>query len=78
VPPARQDPKAIRDKLESKGAPLKCWVVSADSDIDGTEMELLEALTVCADNECGTLLSCVAGKLAFYSSADKAVRLLLY
>ena len=78
VPTAKQAPKALRDKLESKGAPLTCWVISADADLDGREMGLLKALTACAENECGTLISCLPGKLGFYSAADRAVRLLLF
>ena len=78
VPTAKQDPKILRDKLESKGAPLTCWVISADADIDGREMKLLEALEIIQGNDCGTLVSCLPGRLAFYSAADKAGRLLLF
>lgn len=61
--------------LKSKGAGLKCWVISEDAEIDGRELDLRAALEHVHGREIGTILSCVPGKLAYFESEDD--RLLL-
>lgn len=66
LPASQASDQAIEKLLKSKGAPEVCYVMSADSSLDGREMFLSEALfeTVCGDG--GTLISCIAGKLAYF------------
>jgi hypothetical protein len=52
--------------LRSKGAGRTCWVISSNPKIDGQEMDLESALENAVDNDCGTILSCIPGKLAYF------------
>jgi hypothetical protein len=54
--------------LKSKGAGLTCWAMSEDSEIDGRELDLREALEHVSGRQIGTILSCVPGKLAYFES----------
>jgi len=49
--------------------------MSEDSEIDGRELDLREALEHVSGRQIGTILSCVPGKLAYFESEDE--RLLL-
>jgi len=66
----------IRRLLTARGAGETCWAMSEDSEIDGRELDLREALEHISGRQIGTILSCVAGKLAYFESEDEA--LLLY
>ena len=61
--------------LKSKGAGLTCWVMSEDSEIDGRELDLRAALEHVNGRQIGTILSCVAGKLAYFESEDETLLL---
>lgn len=65
--PANQDSDpAIEALLRQKGAPDTCYVMSDNSDIDGREMPLTEALLKTVAMDSGTLISCIPGKLAYF------------
>lgn len=61
--------------LKSKGAGPTCWAMSEDSVIDGTELDLREALEHVRGRQIGTILSCVPGRLAYFESEDEALLL---
>jgi len=61
--------------LKSKGAGLTCWAMSEDSEIDGRELDLREALEHVSGRQIGTILSCVPGKLAYFEGEDEALLL---
>lgn len=61
--------------LKSKGAGLTCWAMSEDSEIDGRELDLREALEHVSGRQIGTILSCVPGKLAYFESEDETLLL---
>ena len=63
--------------LRSHGAPATCRVISDFRAIDGREMPLEDALREAEASRCGSLLCCVAGRLAFYIGEDGEQRLLL-
>jgi hypothetical protein len=65
----------IYRSLKSKGGGLTCWVISEDSEIDGREMDLREALEHVSGRQIGTILSCVSGKLAYFESEDETLLL---
>jgi hypothetical protein len=44
--------------------------MSEDSDLDGKELPLLEALKKVVGYQMGTFLSCVPGKLAYFEDED--------
>jgi hypothetical protein len=59
--------------LKSKGAGLTCWAMSEDSEIDGRELDLREALEHVSGRQIGTILSCVPGKLAYFEGEDETL-----
>jgi hypothetical protein len=56
--------------LTRKGAPPSCWVTSEDSDLDGKQIPLLEALKQVLGRQMGTFLSCIPGKLAYFEDEE--------
>jgi len=70
IPPRQQDPDQISSILLQKGAPRTCWVTSENSDLDGREITLLEALTKVIGYQMGTFLSCILGKLAYFEDEE--------
>jgi hypothetical protein len=61
--------------LKSKGAGLTCWAMSEDSEIDGRELDLREALEHVSGRQIGTILSCVPGRLAYFEGEDETLLL---
>jgi hypothetical protein len=59
--------------LRSKGASETCWVISEDASRDGTEVGLAEGLRATIGMGMGTILSCIAGKLAYFEDEDQQV-----
>jgi len=70
VPKVEHTAEQIAAFLTRKGATPSCWVTSEDSDLDGKEMPLLEALKKVVGYQMGTFLSCVPGKLAYFEDED--------
>lgn len=70
IPPRQQDPEQITSILSQKGAPRTCWVTSEDSNLDGKEMPLREALKKVIGYQMGTVLSCIPGKLAYFEDEE--------
>ena len=66
LPSNHQSAQAIEQLLKSKGAPATCYVMSADTSLDNREMSLCEALMETVGGAGGTLISCIAGKLAYF------------
>jgi hypothetical protein len=56
--------------LRSKGAPETCYAPSEDSELDGKEISLSEALKEVVGRGMGTFLSCLAGRLAYFEDED--------
>jgi hypothetical protein len=66
IPIDQQSAPSIEMLLRRKGAPDNCYVMSDNCKIDGQEMSLSGALLETVGMDAGTLISCVAGKLAFF------------
>lgn len=75
--PAEQNAESIERILRSKGAPDDCHLFSADSEFDGREMTLSDALAEVVDSGSGTFVSCVAGKLGYFEFEDMKERYIL-
>ena len=56
--------------LRKRGAPSTCYVLSANSDLDGQELPLSEALDAIVGMGDGAFVSCVPGRLGFYEYED--------
>ena len=49
-----------------KGAPETCYALSEDSDLDGKELPLVDALSEIVGACMGTFLSRIPGKLGYF------------
>jgi len=56
--------------LRGLGAPSVCYIVSSDSNLDGREMSLPDALTEVIGRGQGTFISCIPGKLAYFEGEE--------
>ncbi len=52
--------------LRERGAPSTCYVLAADSDLDGRELPVGEALEAIIGMSNGAFVSCIPGRLGFY------------
>ena len=67
----QQHPKEILTLLKAKHAPDLCWAISEDSELDGKEHPLSEALKSVVGYGMGTFLSCLPGRLAYFEDEDQ-------
>jgi hypothetical protein len=61
---------APRKLLVGKGAGIKCWVISENADLDGSEIDLEIALKETVGRQMGTFISCIPGKLDYFEDED--------
>lgn len=66
LPGAIQRPSELLRLLERNHAPPNCFVISEDPALDQREMPLRSAIEAVQGFGIGTLLSCIAGELAYY------------
>lgn len=52
--------------LKQKGAPEQAYIISDSKEIDGKTLPLADAIHGAAMGGWGTIISCIAGKLAYY------------
>ena len=71
IPPHQQHTAEIFQLLKSKGAPETCFALSEDSELDGRELSLSEALKEVVGRGMGTFLSCLPGRLAYFEDEDQ-------
>lgn len=62
--------RAVTATLRKLGAPPICFVVSANSNLDGREMPLGDALDAIVAKGDGAFVSCIPGRLGFYEYED--------
>jgi hypothetical protein len=67
---SQADASSVAATLRKLGAPPTCFVVSADSDLDGREMPLGDALNAIIAKGNGAFVSCIPGRLGFYEYED--------
>jgi hypothetical protein len=77
MPPNKPFPDQIAAILTKKGAPLSCWVTSENSDLDGREMPLIEALKETVGSQMGAFLTCIPGRLAYFEGEEMGDRWIL-
>jgi hypothetical protein len=70
IKPGEQNPPEVLRIVKSLGAPSSCYVMSSCNELDGREMDLLEALKDIIGRGQGTVVSCVPGKLAYFESEE--------
>jgi hypothetical protein len=69
-PPQRRASEILK-LLKLKGAPETCYALSEDSELDGKEIQLADALTSIVGRGMGTFLSCIPGKLGYFEDEDQ-------
>jgi len=60
----------VEAMLRKRGAPSTCYVLAANSDLDGREMPLGEALDAVIGMGDGAFVLCIPGRLGFYEYED--------
>ena len=71
IPGNQSGPSGIIELLKSRGAPETCFALSEDSELDGKEISLADALASIVGRGMGTFLSCIPGKLAYFEDEDQ-------
>lgn len=56
--------------LRKRGASSNCYVLAANTKLDGREMELSDALSAIVGMGDGAYISCIPGRLGFYEYED--------
>lgn len=74
---AAQATDAILADLVRRKAPTSCWVISENSDLDGREMALTDALERIVGEMSGSIVVCRPGKLAYYEGEEPGERYIL-
>ena len=72
IPKPNSDPESLQELLLNHGAEKICYCISLTSDMDGTYVDLLDALKDIVGNGMPAFLSCVKGKLAYYEGEQCA------
>ena len=67
----------IYELLRDRGAPRRCFAVSAEPELDGQEHDLREALDQVVGSTFGTFLSCIPGRLAYFEGESPNRRYIL-
>lgn len=75
-PQEQRDARQIYDLLIKKGAPSTCYVLG-ESEYDGQDVQLAEALADVFGHGVGVFLSCIPGRLAYFESEDPGYRYVL-
>lgn len=63
-------PDPVEAMLLARGSPATCFVIAGNSELDGREMPLREALGTVIGMGNGAFLSCIPGRLGFYEYAE--------
>jgi hypothetical protein len=61
-----RNPSDAEKLLRKHGAGPTCFVIADDSELDGCEVPLGEALVHFAEHDWGAVLYCISGRLALY------------
>ena len=73
---AEQRQTRISELLRGLGAPHDCYVISSNSEVDGKELQLDDALDLVVGRGCGTFVCCVPGALAYFEGESAGERYL--
>lgn len=66
LPGGEQFSGTIEQHLKAYGAPEDCWVVAANSKLDGRQMPLRAALESVVGMGNGAFISCIPGELGYF------------
>ena len=77
VPRGEQTSQATLARLRKLGAPESCHAIAANTELDGEDLPLEEALRRVVGAIDGVILSCIPGVLAYYESEGPRGRYVL-
>ena len=79
VPANEQTATALSARLRALGAGERCYLLSEDSELDGREMPLDEALSIVVGEgtQLATFISCIPGRVAYFHDEEPATRYVL-
>src|SRR4051812_16580290 len=77
IEPSLARAESIYRELRRRGAPERCYVMSASSELDGQEAELRQALEEIVGWHDGTFLSCLPGQLGYFEGEEQNERYIL-
>ena len=66
VSSSHQNSVWLHGQLRARGAPLLCYIVSNDPDLDCVTTDLEAALDLVTPSSLGSFISCVPGQLAYF------------
>ena len=72
-----QTSEAVLAELTRRGAASDVYVVSATSKLDARSMALQDAIESIVGSSSGTVVSCVAGRLAYFEGEEPGDRCIL-
>ena len=78
IPGDEQDTSKILAQLLALGAQPTCHLISENTDLDGRDPTLTDALDEIVGSMHGTLVVCVPGKLAYYEGEEQGERYILH
>ena len=70
LPGSEAFPGAVEQILRKRGAPSACYVLCANSELDGRELPLRRALEAIIGNGNGAFVSCIPGRLGIFEYED--------
>jgi len=73
---AEQSQSRISVLLRGLGAPRDCYVISSNSEVDGKELQLDDALHLVVGWGCGAFVCCIPGALAYFEGESAGERYL--
>lgn len=73
---AEQSQSRIFALLKHLGAPPVWYIISSNSEIDGMELNLNEALDGVVGRGCGSFVCCIPGELAYFEGESQGERYL--
>ena len=77
LPPGIHTPAQIAALLAQRGAPPTCLIITSFGGLDRLSMPLLDALTAIVGQQCGALISCIPGRLAYFEGEEPGMRYVL-
>jgi hypothetical protein len=77
ISPSDHYSDTIATLLMKRGAPEQCHVIGGTRELDGRNVQLVEALDEVVAWGYGTLISCIPGRLGFYEGEDLTIRYIL-
>lgn len=78
LPASLETQEGVLEELQRRGAGASCNIISTDAGLDGTTMDLSDAVDQVFAFVEGTIISCVPGRLAYYEGEAPKNRFILH